>query len=40
MLISWTNLKCAFDGRTVFEGFSGSLDAGERVRVATREVTL
>ena len=34
MLISWTDLKCAFDGRTVFEGFSGSLDAGERVRVA------
>ena len=34
MLISWDNLKCAFDGRVVFEGFSGSLDAGERVRVA------
>ena len=34
MLISWTNLKCAFDGRIVFEGFSGSLDTGERVRVA------
>ncbi len=34
MLITWDNLKCVFDGRTVFAGFSGSLDAGERVRVA------
>ena len=34
MLIEWSNLKCSFDGRTVFENFSGSLDAGERVRVA------
>lgn len=34
MLIEWSNLKCAFDGRTVFENFSGSLDVGERVRVA------
>ena len=34
MLIEWSNLKCSFDGRTVFENFSGSLDVGERVRVA------
>ena len=33
-IVAWNNLKCAFDGRVVFEGFSGSLDAGERVRVA------
>ena len=33
MLIEWKDLRCAFDGRTIFEGFSGSLGSGERVRV-------
>lgn len=32
-LIEWKDLCCAFDGRTIFEGFSGTLDVGERVRV-------
>lgn len=32
-LIEWKDLSCAFDGRTVFKGFSGSLGSGERVRV-------
>ena len=33
MLIEWEDVSCAFDGRTVFEGFSGALGLGERVRV-------
>ncbi len=32
-LIEWKDLRCAFDGRTIFENFSGTLGFGERVRV-------
>lgn len=33
-LLEWENVTCAFGEKVVFEGFSGTLREGERVRVA------